>query len=82
MDAANPWVVPRNWLLQRAIKALEREDGTVDLEGRKALDELMSVLLNPFTRPASSDGMLFDDYDARPPEWAFQRGVYQNSCSS
>ena len=82
MDAANPWVVPRNWLLQRAIKALERDDGTVDLSGRKALDELMALLTNPFSKPASFDGMLFDDYDARPPEWAFQRGVYQNSCSS
>ena len=71
MDAANPWVVPRNWLLQQAIEAAEQGD-TGELEA------LLDVLQRPYeARPGA------ERFAARRPEWARNRpGCSALSCSS
>lgn len=67
MDAANPLYVPRNHLLELAIRAAEQDDFSV-------LDRLMRALAQPFTE---QPGM--DDLAALPPDWSAALSV---SCSS
>lgn len=55
MQSANPAVVLRNWLAQRAIENAERGD-------TRELHQLHQVLRTPFT---DRD----DDYVSRPPDW-------------
>ncbi len=55
MNAANPAVVLRNWLAQRAIEQAEAGDFA-------EFERLMAALKQPF---ADRD----DDYASRPPEW-------------
>lgn len=71
MDAANPWVVPRNWLLQRAIDAAEQGD-TAELHA------LLDVLQRPYDAQPSAER-----FAARRPDWAKDRpGCSALSCSS
>lgn len=71
MDAANPWVVPRNWLLQQAIDAAEQGD-TGELEA------LLDVLKRPYEAQPGAER-----FAARRPEWARNRpGCSALSCSS
>lgn len=67
MDAVNPLYVPRNHLLELAIRAAEQDDFSV-------LDRLMRALAQPFTE---QPGM--DDLAALPPDWSAALSV---SCSS
>lgn len=55
MKAANPAVVLRNWLAQRAIEGAERDDPA-------ELIRLLAALSDPFTDRE-------DDYVRRPPDW-------------
>ena len=71
MDAANPWVVPRNWLLQQAIDAAEQGD-----DGE--LQALLAVLRQPYAVQPGAER-----FAARRPEWAKNRpGCSALSCSS
>jgi uncharacterized protein YdiU (UPF0061 family) len=71
MDAANPWVVPRNWLLQQAIDAAEQGD-TAELQA------LLDVLQRPYQEQPGAER-----FAARRPEWARDRpGCSALSCSS
>lgn len=67
MDAVNPWIVPRNHLLQIAIVAAEKDDFG-------PLARLMRALDRPFDPPADTL-----DLAALPPTWA---GSLSISCSS
>ncbi|MBN6043359.1 YdiU family protein [Citrobacter sp. ku-bf4] len=55
MQSANPSVVLRNWLAQRAIAAAEKDD-------MSELHRLHAVLREPFRERD-------DDYSQRPPDW-------------
>ena len=71
MNAANPWLIPRNWLAQNAIKAAEAGDLSV-------LERLMTAIRNPYTEQAA-----FADLAARRPDWARNEpGCSALSCSS
>ena len=71
MHAANPWIIPRNWLAQDAIKAAEAGD-------MRVLDRLMTALRAPYTERAE-----FADLAARRPDWARNEpGCSALSCSS
>jgi uncharacterized protein YdiU (UPF0061 family) len=71
MDATNPWVVPRNWLLQQAIDAAEQGD-TAELQA------LLEVLQRPYQEQPGAER-----FAARRPEWARDRpGCSALSCSS
>jgi serine/tyrosine/threonine adenylyltransferase len=71
MQRVNPKYVPRNYLAQQAIDALEQGDATV-------LERLMRVLLRPYDEQPEND-----DLAARRPEWARNRaGCSALSCSS
>jgi uncharacterized protein YdiU (UPF0061 family) len=71
MDATNPWVVPRNWLLQQAIDAAEQGD-TAELQA------LLDVLQRPYQEQPGAER-----FAARRPEWARDRpGCSALSCSS
>ena len=71
MDAANPWVVPRNWLLQQAIDAAEQGD-TAELHA------LLDVLQRPYEAQPGAQR-----FAARRPAWAKDRpGCSALSCSS
>lgn len=70
MRSANPWVVPRNWLLAECIEAAQ----TGDL---RPLEELMAVLSTPYQRPANAH------YMQMRPTWAEHKpGCSMLSCSS
>lgn len=45
MNAANPWLIPRNWLAQNAIKAAEAGDLNV-------LERLMAAIRQPYAEQA------------------------------
>ena len=71
MNAVNPKYVPRNYLAQLAIDALEKDDASV-------LERLMSVLKRPYDEQPEHDSLA-----ERRPEWARQRaGCSALSCSS
>lgn len=71
MNAANPWLIPRNWLAQTAIQAAEQGD-------LRELDRLMAALRDPYTEdPACAD------LAQRRPDWARDApGCSALSCSS
>ena len=71
MNAANPWIVPRNYLAQRAIDAAEAGD-------LGELARLMEAIRRPYEVRTE-----FAPYAARRPEWARHRaGCSMLSCSS
>ncbi|MGB1558598.1 MAG: protein adenylyltransferase SelO family protein, partial [Oceanococcaceae bacterium] len=70
MQAANPAVVPRNWMLAQAIEAAEAGDGG-------PLEQLMQALRQPFQEPEEVSWM------ERRPDWAAHKpGCSMLSCSS
>jgi uncharacterized protein YdiU (UPF0061 family) len=71
MNAANPWIIPRNWLAQNAIKAAEAGDLSV-------LARLMCAIREPYREQPE-----FADLAARRPDWARNEpGCSALSCSS
>jgi uncharacterized protein YdiU (UPF0061 family) len=71
MNAVNPRYVPRNYLAQLAIDALEKGDASV-------LERVMEVLKRPYEEQPEHAELA-----ARRPEWARQRpGCSALSCSS
>ena len=71
MNRANPKYVPRNYLAQLAIDALEKGDASV-------LERLMQVLARPYDEQPEHDALA-----ERRPEWARHRaGCSALSCSS
>jgi protein adenylyltransferase len=71
MNGANPKYVPRNYLAQLAIDALEKGDSSV-------LERLMKVLARPYDEQPEHDALA-----ERRPEWARHRaGCSALSCSS
>ena len=71
MNGANPKYVPRNYLAQSAIGALENGDASV-------LENLMDVLRRPYDEQPEHDALA-----DRRPEWARDRaGCSALSCSS
>jgi uncharacterized protein YdiU (UPF0061 family) len=71
MNRVNPKYVPRNYLAQLAIDALEKGDASV-------LERLMSVLKRPYDEQPEHDELA-----GRRPEWARNRaGCSALSCSS
>jgi uncharacterized protein YdiU (UPF0061 family) len=71
MNRVNPKYVPRNYLAQLAIDALEKGDASV-------LERLMSVLKRPYDEQPEHDELA-----ERRPEWARHRaGCSALSCSS
>jgi uncharacterized protein YdiU (UPF0061 family) len=71
MAAANPWIIPRNYVLQEAINAAT--DGNLSL-----LQQLLAAIRNPYT--AQPEHARFA---AKRPEWARQApGCSALSCSS
>jgi protein adenylyltransferase len=67
----NPKYVPRNYLAQLAIDALDNGDASV-------LERLMRVLKHPYDEQPGDDELA-----GRRPEWARQRaGCSALSCSS
>ena len=69
-NGANPWVVPRNYLLQIAIEAAEKGDFS-------ELERLLAVLRNPYEEQPGAE-----KYAQAAPEWANRPGVCLLSCSS
>jgi uncharacterized protein YdiU (UPF0061 family) len=71
MNSVNPKYVPRNYLAQLAIDALENDDASV-------LERLMRVLQRPYDEQPEHDELA-----ERRPEWARHRaGCSALSCSS
>jgi uncharacterized protein YdiU (UPF0061 family) len=71
MNAVNPKYVPRNYLAQQAIDAMENGDASV-------LERLMDVLKRPYDEQPEHDALA-----GRRPEWARHRaGCSALSCSS
>ena len=71
MNAANPWLIPRNWLAQNAIKAAEAGDLSV-------LERLMEAIRTPYAEQSA-----FADLAERRPDWARNEpGCSALSCSS
>lgn len=74
MNLANPWFIPRNYLAQQAIEAIE-ESNDVSM-----LQRLLLAAENPYTWP--SDPQL-QAFFAKRPEWARHKaGCSALSCSS
>ncbi len=72
MNQVNPKYVPRNYLAQQAIDAIEQRGDT------SVLERLMKVLEHPYDEQPGND-----DLAARRPEWARHRpGCSALSCSS
>ncbi|MBK9394186.1 MAG: YdiU family protein [Uliginosibacterium sp.] len=71
MNAANPWIIPRNWLAQTAIHAAEQGDTST-------LTRLMAAIRNPY-----ADDPAFAEFAQRRPDWARNApGCSALSCSS
>ncbi len=71
MAAANPWIIPRNYLLQEAINAATEGD-------LKPLGQLMSAIQDPYTERPD-----FERFTALRPDWARHApGCSALSCSS
>ena len=71
MNRHNPFVIPRNYLVQQALDGLARGD-------RMPLDELIAALKTPY-----EDNAVTRKFAARRPEWARQKpGCSDLSCSS
>jgi uncharacterized protein YdiU (UPF0061 family) len=71
MNRVNPLYVPRNYLAQQAIDALERNDASV-------LQQLLAVGRTPYTEQPNAAA-----FAAKRPEWARQKaGCSMLSCSS
>jgi uncharacterized protein YdiU (UPF0061 family) len=71
MQAANPWIVPRNYLAQLAIDDAEQGD-------MATLEQLLEALTDPYSERESYAG-----FAVRRPAWARQRpGCSMLSCSS
>jgi serine/tyrosine/threonine adenylyltransferase len=71
MNAANPWVLPRNWVVQEVIEAAERGEGA-------AVEALLAVLRTPYTEIAGAERL-----GGRRPDWARNKaGCSALSCSS
>jgi uncharacterized protein YdiU (UPF0061 family) len=72
MNRVNPKYVPRNYLAQQAIDAIEQRGDT------SVLERLMKVLERPYDEQPGNDELA-----ARRPEWARNRpGCSALSCSS
>lgn len=71
MAAANPWIIPRNYLLQEAIKRAETGDAT-------GITEFLAAVRDPYNvRPE------FEHFTGKRPEWARNSpGCSALSCSS
>ena len=71
MNHANPWLIPRNWIVQQVINAAEEGD-------LAPLEQLMSAIRAPYT--AQPDRA---DWAGRRPNWArHAAGCSALSCSS
>jgi serine/tyrosine/threonine adenylyltransferase len=71
MNAVNPLYVPRNYLAQQAIDALETNDASV-------LDKLLAVAKHPYTETAGCEA-----FAGKRPDWARHKaGCSMLSCSS
>ena len=71
MASANPWIIPRNYLLQEAINAATEGD-------LKPLGQLMSAIQDPYTERPD-----FERFTALRPDWARHApGCSALSCSS
>lgn len=71
MGAANPWIIPRNYLCQEAINAATEDDLSV-------LHRLLEAIRDPYTAPAGGSPLM-----AKRPDWARQApGCSALSCSS
>jgi uncharacterized protein YdiU (UPF0061 family) len=72
MNRVNPKYVPRNYLAQQAIDAIEQRNDT------SVLERLMKVLERPYDEQPGNE-----DLAARRPEWARHKpGCSALSCSS
>jgi uncharacterized protein YdiU (UPF0061 family) len=71
MSAANPWFIPRNYLVFQAIEAAEKGDMAL-------LDDLFDAARTPYDVQEGREHLA-----ARRPEWARQQpGASMLSCSS
>lgn len=71
MSRANPWFIPRNYLVYQAIETAEKGD-------YRLLDELLDASRNPYEVQEGREHLA-----GRRPEWARQQpGVSMLSCSS
>lgn len=71
MNAANPWVLPRNWVVQEVIDAVEGGDTT-------AVERLLAVVRTPYVDQPGSARLA-----GRRPDWAKNKaGCSALSCSS
>lgn len=70
MNSANPVYILRNYMAQTAIERAEKGDYS-------EVQLLYDLLKNPYEE---QNGM--ERYTAEPPQWASERGVCVNSCSS
>ena len=71
MNQANPWIVPRNWVVQEVIEAVEGGD-------IGAVERLLDVLRRPYTVQSGHARLA-----GRRPDWARDKaGCSALSCSS
>jgi uncharacterized protein YdiU (UPF0061 family) len=71
MNAANPWVLPRNWVVQEVIDAATAGDAA-------PIERLLDVLRRPYTEQPEAARIA-----GRRPEWARNKaGCSALSCSS
>lgn len=71
MNAANPWILPRNWVVQEVIDRAEAGDPS-------GIEALLEVLRHPYTAQPAHERIA-----GRRPEWARNKaGCSALSCSS